>query len=641
MKKTLSILLALMMVFTMTSVFAEATEAAEEAPVMEQREIEKGLVIYGSTTEVSGDFGRALWSNNASDAKIRRLTDDYYTVTSNQGGEYVMNPTVTESIDSVVNEDGTKTFTVKIQKDLVYNNGEAITAKDFVAPFLFATSKLATDLGISNTGYLTYVGGQAYYDGEATFVSGIRLLDDYTFSIQILAEKIPYYYDITYVMTHAMNLKFWFGDVDIADDGEGAYFTGAFNQEAVEPVITAARYESTNRVSAGPYNLVEFDASSKQATLEINPSYKGNFEGQKPSIERIIFIKAEDATWSDAIKLGHFNFYDTITDGSAVNTALDIIDEQGGFKYVEFNRPGFGAIFFQCDFGPTQFLPVRQAIIKLLNRTEFANTFTQGWGSVVNGPYGPGLWQYQEAKDWLEENLNPYEFNPEEAVELLVADGWVLNAEGGEYTEGIRYKKVTPEEAGNYELNITLEDGSILMPLEIQWSSSEGNAVSELLKVMLSEGQQTADAGMKINQHVMTFTELLNYYYRRAANGEQYAVPTYGMFNLALTFTAAYDQSYTFTLDPTLLATGSNVNFLLDEELDKLSMDMVYGIDPSDKAGYLDVWQRYIKRWNELVPDVPLYSNIWVTMFPDWLENYEQDSFWSFEQAILYATVAK
>lgn len=638
MKKALSILLALMMVFTMTSIFAETTEA-EEAPAMEQREIEKGLVIYGSTTEVSGDFGRALWSNNASDAKIRRLTDDYYTVQPNQGGEYGMNPTVAESIESVVNEDGTKTFTVKIQKDLVYNNGEAINAKDFVAPFLFSTSKLATDLGISNTGYLTYVGGQAYYDGEATFVSGIRLIDDYTFSIQILEEKIPYYYDIRYVETHAMNLKFWFGDVDIADDGEGAYFTGAFTQEAVEPVITKARYESSNRVSAGPYNLVEFDASSKQATLVINPNYKGNFEGQKPSIERIIIIKAEDATWSDAIKLGHFNFFDTITSGDHVNTALDIIDQQGGFEYVEFNRPGFGAIFFQCDFGPTQFLPVRQAIAKLLNRTEFANTFTQGWGSVVNGPYGPGLWQYQEAKDWLEENLNPYEFNPAEAVELLVADGWVLNADGSEYTSGIRHKRVTAEEAGNYELNVTLADGTILMPLEIQWSSSEGNTVSELLKVMLSEGQQTADAGMKINQHVMTFTELLNYYYRRAANGEQYAVPTYGMFNLALTFAAAYDQSYTFTRDPALLATGANVNFLLDEELDNLSMDMVYGIDSEDKAGYLDVWQRYIKRWNDLLPDVPLYSNIWVTMYPDWLENYTQDSFWSFEQAILYATV--
>ena len=29
----------------------------------------------------------------------------------------------------------------------------------------------------------------------------------------------------------------------------------------------------------------------------------------------------------------------------------------------------------------------------------------------------------------------------------------------------------------------------------------------------------------------MTFTELLNYYYRDASQGDKYAVPTYGMFN--------------------------------------------------------------------------------------------------------------
>ena len=27
-------------------------------------------------------------------------------------------------------------------------------------------------------------------------------------------------------------------------------------------------------------------------------------------------------------------------------------------------------------------------------------------------------------------------------------------------------------------------------------------------------------------------------------------------------------------------------------------------------------------------------------MFPDWLENYTQDSFWDFQQAILYANVS-
>ena len=38
-----------------------------------------------------------------------------------------------------------------------------------------------------------------YYDGTATAVSGIRLIDDYTFSVTILADKIPYYYDLRYI----------------------------------------------------------------------------------------------------------------------------------------------------------------------------------------------------------------------------------------------------------------------------------------------------------------------------------------------------------------------------------------------------------------------------------------------------------
>ena len=42
---------------------------------------------------------------------IRNLISDYGTVSFDQGGAMVMNASVTESIESVVNEDGTKTFT--------------------------------------------------------------------------------------------------------------------------------------------------------------------------------------------------------------------------------------------------------------------------------------------------------------------------------------------------------------------------------------------------------------------------------------------------------------------------------------------------------------------------------------------------
>ena len=70
-------------------------------------------------------------------------------------------------------------------------------------------------------------------------------------------------------------------------------------------------------------------------------------------------------------------------------------------------------------------------------------------------------------------------------------------------------------------------------------------------------------------------------------------------------------------------------------------MKMVYGVDSSDTDTYLILWRLFIQRWNDLLPEVPLYSNVYITMFPDWLEGYEQDAFWDFQQAILYCTVAE
>jgi len=639
MKKFLALLMAVAMVLSMTAATAETVTA------------EKGTVIYGSTTEIGGDFWfTSHWTNGATDMMLRELSSDCATVVTDQGGALVVNPTVTKDLVMEDHDDGSKTFTITVNEGLVYNNGEAINAKDFIWSTIFACSKAASDLGVKSTASSQVVGGKAYFDGEVPYVSGVRLIDDYTFSVTIEADYLPYFYDLSYASFGAESIKYWLGEgYDVADDGEGAYITGDFTGEALKAHVEKVRfYAGEDRVSAGPYNLVAFDKSALQATLTINKNYNGNFEGVKPSIEKIVVVRAEDATWADAIKTGAFNFYDTITDGTQVNTALDIMEDEAtktalghGFEYVQFDRPGYGMINFACDFGPTQFLPVRQAIIQLLDRNEFANTFCLGWGGVVNGPYGTALWQFKDSEEWLEKNLNAYTYNPEAAVELLVEDGWVLNAEGGEWTEGIRYKEVTAEEAGTYLHNVTLADGRILMPLIIEWSSSEGNSVSDLLKVMLAESEATKAAGVQINQNVMTFTELLNFYYRDASQGDKYGVPTYGMFNLATNFTPLYDQSYSFTSDPYYVSQGYNLNYLFDDVLDWLSMEMVYGVESTDTQTYLILWQKFIQRWNELMPQVPLYSNVYITMYPDWLENYAQDSFWDFQQAIVYATVAE
>ena len=631
MKKLLAVLLALLVLVGCTGGNG-GNEGNGGSDVVNQ-------IIYGSTTELNGDLGNAWWGNNASDALVRSLINDYSVIVSNQGGEFIENKTVTSGVTSVVNEDGSKTFTVGINKGLVYNNGEPITAADFVAYALVAYSPALKEAG-GKVSPDTVVGAPEYQSGATNVLSGVRLIDEYTYAITINPDYLPYYFDITYASLSPLYLPMYASaDLTVKDDGEGAYLDGG---ALVPEELDATRNIYKDRVSAGPYQLEDLDLGTLTATLVINPNYAGNFEGVKPSVEKILVVKAVQETMMDQLETGAIDFLSTLTDGSEVQRALDM-EATGNFRTVHYERNGYGAIFFQCDFGPTQFVEVRHAVAYLLDRNEFANTFCQGFGSVVDGPYGLAMWMYKEAKDELAATLNSYTYSLDSAVEELKAGGWVLNEDGTDYVDGsglVRWKEVTPEQAGDYQFNKTLDDGRILMPLHIEWSSSEGNSVSELLAVMLANGDQTKEAGMEINQNIMSFSDLLNYYYRDATEGDQYGVKTYGMYNLATNFSAAYDQSYSYTVDPDLLAMGYNTFFSVDNPLlDQLSMDMVYGVESGDNQAYLDVWVQFIQEWNRYLPAVPLYSNVYYDVMNAKIHNLECNSLFDFDQAVVYATV--
>jgi len=275
----------------------------------------------------------------------------------------------------------------------------------------------------------------------------------------------------------------------------------------------------------------------------------------------------------------------------------------------------------------------------LLDRPEFASTFTGGYGALVHGPYGLSMWMYKESEEELNEKLNTYPYSLDTANTLLVEAGFTLDAEGNEWASGLRYKEVTEEEAGTYEHNVTLADGRVLMPLIIEWASTTDNPVSELLVTMLANNPDTATAGMEIRQSVMDFDQLLLWMYRDKSQGEQYSVPKFGMFNLATGFTPIYDQSFSFTRKPEEIELGYNVNFIFDEQLDNLSMDMVYGVESDDPEGFRKLWVDFIVRWNELLPEIPLYSNIYYSIFADKLKNYTENPIWGFAPAIVYAHI--
>lgn len=644
MKKFLALLLAVVMVLTMVAC-GEGKKKAD------------GQVVIGTSTEASGDWAYSAFvrNPNATDKAVMTLTDDMTTVDSDQHGDYGINKTVVKSYERIEEENGNVTFKFVINDGLKFNNGEAVTAENFVAWTMFVTSPAGKEMGVVSATYNMLPGGLAYRNGETNVLSAVRLYDEKTFSITIAktgedgeTSYLPYYYDITYAAMQAVNLTYWFGEGwSVKDDGEGVYFVNAdgkeFTAETVGETVTAGRFATGNRVTAGPYNLVSFDQSSREIVLEVNENYNGNFEGQKPGIQKLVIVKTSEDTVMDMITTGQIQIYSQIADGSEVNAVMDLIDAGTiDSSPSQYDRAGYGYFGFACDLGPTQFTEFRQAIAYLLDRVEFAQTFCKGWGSVVHGPYCTAF--TMTAKTDIEKKINHYDYNPEKAVELLKQAGFVYNADGSDYVDGsgeVRYAKVTEEQAKYYDsFNKVLADGTILMPATVNWASSEGSAVSALLSTMLANSEATKAAGVSIVKTEMTFPELLNYMYRQDSYGlgGDYSMPTYNMFNLATGYNGGvYDESYNWTTDPEYIEQGYNVQHLYDEQLNKLSMDMVYGVEPDDEATYLDLWEKYIIRWNELLPMVPLYSNIYVTVYPNTIDNYAEDSFWGFERAILYA----
>ena len=649
MKKNLTKLFALLLVLAMITVMFAGCKGNDEPtdpsnsdastePSSEATEKHENKVIYGSDTELSGDLGNAWWTNNATDKLIRDLTNDYDVITFDQFGQMKVNETVSDGVQTAENEDGTATYTVKIKQGLTYSDGTPITAADYVAYMLVQFSPATLEAGATVSSD-TVVGGTEYQNGESKVLAGLRLLDEYTYSISITPEYANYYYGLTYASLSPLYLPLYSSAaLTVKDDGEGAYLDGG---ELKADEINASRYVYENRVTAGPYVIKSIDTGALTATLEINPNYAGNFEGQKPSIQTIVVVKSEDDSKMDAFTTGEITFLSQLSEGDQIKTALELVDS-GKYNYCHYTRNGYGKIQFQCDGGPTQFQAVRQAVAYLLDREEFTNTFTGGYGSVVHGPYSTAQWMYEDSEELFNEKLNSYAYDPAKAVEVLEADGWTLNADGTPYSgTGVRYKEVTAEQAGDYALNVKLADGRILMPLHIMWASSDGNSVSALLATMLANGKQTADAGMVIEQNVMAFSELLNWVYRDTTVGDQYGVFTYGMFNLATGFPEIYDYAYNFASDPDskYVKMGYNQNYIFDKELDDLSMDMVYKAAPGDDAAFLDYFQKFIIRWNELLPEIPLYCNDYHTFFPSWLKDYNESSLWDFQKAILYASI--
>lgn len=709
MKKFLSLALAALMIITSVAMFASCGKVADE----------DNVIILGNVTELTGDFrfpGYGGSSAGAADQDINRLTDGYATMETNQEGQYVWNETVVKSHKEEELANGNYLVTIEIKDGLTFSDGTPINADNYLAYTLAFSTVIAKNAGATGKAGQSFVGYDSFYNyaGEGVKVdpaaeatkefAGVRKLSDMSFSLEIdsTAGYYPYFYAYTYSAVSPSDLGLIFGgDVTIKDDGNGCYLEGTWYDQASDSTAEAlsfvksahmqtARYDTSTYPYSGPYTITAWDEGTKEVTLTRNDKFQGNFEGQKPSVLTVVYTKIVAETQLDLLQSGGVDVLSSITGGDETKAALQVVGN--GFKENHYQRAGYGKIEFECDFGPTLFPEVRQAVATLLDRNTFATTFTGGYGKVVNGPYSEDSWMFVSGKKELEEKLNNYEYSLANAKTILENAGWTYNSKGEAYVEGasdvdsVRYKKVTREElealttedgvnatinyaSVNNTDNIvykTVEiDGAYYIPLAINWFSTENNTVSDLLATMLAKGADTAAAGMVIRQTIGDFNALLGEIYREPSYGYS-GVITYGMFNLATGFNSTiYDYAFNWSLDPNYFAYSSDK--LYDEYdrafpyykadgsheklsytdameksggklgMDYLSMAMVY--DATTEAEYMEWWVAYIERWNELMPEIPLYCNFYYDVYNEKIQDYYTSPYWSTARAILYCSV--
>jgi len=294
------------------------------------------------------------------------------------------------------------TYTYHLRQNLKFSDGSPLTADDvaFTLTLLDDPKYTSGVIDISTAGIK---GADEYKNGNATSISGIKVIDPNTIQI-------------TTVKSNPLNLTLLGGYIL-----SKSYYGKGYQKGQLDYLKTL--YSAP--MGSGPYKFDQY-VNGQEIRYTANPNYYGG----KPEIEHLIYKVTTKATALQTFQTGE-------TDMDSFTTDQDTLDQLQalGFADIKIRTvPDFGYIYVNNKKPYLKETTVRQALIYGLDRQKIIDVKYKGYGEVANVFTAPTLWSYSE------DGVTKYNYDPEKAKQLLDAAGWKAGSDGIRTKDGQRLK---------------------------------------------------------------------------------------------------------------------------------------------------------------------------------------------------------
>ena len=654
-------------------------------------------LIVGHPTITKGDFFTEMFGNDTADIDVRALIHGYNLVNWDQNqGVYVIDPTIVTEVKVVEDDIGNRTYFLALAEDLFYSDGTQITAWDYAFSLLLMMAPEIEEIGGKIYRAEHILGYDDYIKGDFPSLTGVEVIDTFQLAITLDHEFLPYFFETGLLLCVPYPIYVIAPGCKVYDDGYGVYI-GNEDQSIEEPIFTAdllrktildpeTGYNSHPSVCSGPYVLTEYDGVTCHFVL--NEYFKGAWvnnslvaedgpngaaldpehaevEGAeleerivKPTIEKICFTVADNDTIAEDLAEGELHLVNKVVYGPAIMECMQGAGE-AGIGFQNYPRIGLAFLTFTYDWPTVHEKEVRQAIAWCMDRDQLTQDYTQGFGVRVDGYYGIEQWEYllvthqidypvnflnevlkegEDEEDFLRyknryvktdadydraiaawemlslDNLTEYTVDLDKANALLDGAKWTLNREGGTYRPGIddvRCKEIDGE----------------LVALDLTMMYPEGNHIVDTLQENFIDNLNAC--GILLTLVPTPMQELFYSYYRETER-------TTDMIYLATNFHVIVDPSITYYADDEATHAMWNNTYSDDEDLYWRAENM-RKTEPGDIYDYVSKWISFQERYNEVLPTIPIYSNIYFDFYTNQLQNYHITAHVTWTQAILEA----